>query len=468
VVLLSSLNKSITLPQATIYGVGVIVGAGIYTLIGVAAGMTGPSLWLSFVLAGLIASLTAFSYAKLTELYPKEAAESVYVFEATKNKQLAFFIGFLSLITTLISTATVSWGFAAYFKVFFVGDPLLIAAGIILVLSLVNFRGIQESVTINNTMTFLSLIGLILIIVFGLRFIGSVNLFSGIDGKPLLENSFSLIPTIFSAAALIFFAYLGFEEIANVSEEMRNAKKNAPKAIIFSLLIATVLYILIAIVSVSVVPYFELSEASNPNISLLNGPLALVAEKAIAPGFGFWITIFALCAASSTIIVLLNVGSRILYGMSTEKLIPSCFSKINSKTKAPWLAILFMLEASMVFVAFGSIELLGKLSTLGVFFIFFAVNGSLVWIQLRKQKKPSLAALLGTAFCLFMFLTQYWEPISFFGFKMPLFIFGSLLFSLGFPFYWFLIRNKKTLEKPLSSIKNPIVVPGLNLYKKKK
>ena len=436
------LEKSISLFQAIFYGVGVIVGAGIYALIGVAAGITGPALWVSVVIVGLIASLTAFSYSKLVRLFPKEAAESLYVLNSFKRKDFAFFIGFLSLVTCIFSVAAVSWGFTAYFKLFFSFEPLLVCIGLIVLLSLINFMGIQKSIIVNNAMAFLTIIGLFLIIIFGLRFVGSVDLLTGFNGQHIWENSFSLIPSLFSAAALIFFAYLGFEELANVTEEMRNAKRDAPKAILFSLLIATVLYVAISIVSVSVIAPADLASAVNPNIPLTQGPLALVAEKAISPGFGFWLSIFALCATSSTIIALLNVASRILYGMSCEGLMPRVFSRINPKTKTPFVAIFFVLAVSIVFTLVKNIELLGNLTTVGTFLLFFSVNASLVELCYRQNKKISWLALLGAVFCLFMFLTQYWEPIEFFGITLPLVVFAGIVFCLAFPIYYFFSRKK--------------------------
>ncbi len=438
------LERSISLPQAILYGIGVIIGAGIYSLIGVAAGITGNLLWLSFVIAGLIAALTAYSYSQLIRMFPKEAAESVYVLAAFNSKKLAFFVGMLSLVTGLFSAATVAWGFAAYFKLFLIIDPLMIAILVILLLSIINFLGIQESVTINNIATFLTIIGLGLIIIFGLRFIGSADLFLGIDGSNFLQNPFPLLPGIFSAAALMFFAYLGFEEIANVSEEMKNARKNAPKAVITALIVTTVIYILISIIAVSVVSPAELNLASNPNIPLTDGPLALVAETAIAPGFGFILSLIALCAISGTIIVLLNVCSRIIYGLSSEGLLPKLLSK-TSRRKTPHIAILLVLLAALLLTLVGDIELLGKITTTGTFFLFFTVNASFVMIKLKHGnyflKKPDyfiILPIIGAVFCISMFLTQYWELVNVFGINMPLILLSIIIFIITFlPYYLF-------------------------------
>ena len=444
------LERSISLPQAILYGVGVIIGAGIYSLVGVAAGITGNLLWLSFVIAGLIAALTAYSYSRLIRMFPKVAAESVYVLKAFDSRKLAFFVGILSLLTGLFSVATVSWGFATYFKLFFVIDPLVIAVLIILFLSIVNFLGIQESVMLNNVTTFFTIFGMGLIIIFGLRFVGNVDLFLGPDGTNFIQNPFHLLPGIFSAATLMFFAYLGFEQIANVSEEVINARRNAPKAVIIALIVTTLIYILISIVAVSVASPSELSLAADPNIPLTQGPLALVAEIAVAPGFGFILSLVALCAISGTIIVLLNVCSRIVYGLSNEGLLPKIFSK-TSRRKTPHLSIILVLVVALLLTFVGDIELLGKITTTGTFLLFFMVNTSFVRIKLKHRnyfiKKPDysiILPILGAVFCISMFLTQYWAPVNIFGLNIPLIFLSTIMFIIAFlPYYFFNKQNKQ-------------------------
>jgi basic amino acid/polyamine antiporter, APA family len=447
------LERSISLNQAILYGSGTIIGAGIYVLIGVAAGISGNLLWLSFLIAAVIAAVTAFSYAELTHRYPKDAAESVYIIKAFKNKQFAFFIGIITLFTGVFAAATVAWGFASYFKFFVAIDPLFVAIGMLAILSVINFIGIQKSVTLNNILTSLTIIGLILTILFGLRFVGAVDYFTGFDGTTLWENSFSLIPSIFSAAALIFFAYVGFEELANVTEEVKDAKRNTPKAIIAALVLTTILYVLISIVAVSVITPADLANAADPNNLLTEGPLAIVAEKAIAPGFGFVLSILALFATASVTLVLLNVSSRILYGMANEGLMPKIFGHVNRKTKTPHIAIILTLIMSIIFAFVGDIKELGNLTTVIHFFLFFTVNATLVVIRYnehkaRQRKGLHLSwipwfAVAGAVFCFFMFITQYWTPINFFGIMLPQFIVTMILFALIWPTYWLFEKKQK-------------------------
>jgi len=459
------LKRDVSLKEAIFYGSGTILGAGIYALIGVAAGMTGPSLWMAFVFAGIIAGLTAFSYMKLTAKFPREAAESVYVLKAFGNKRLAFMLGFVSLLTAIFSVAAVSWGFATYFKFFLGVNPLFVAIGAIIVLAFVNFGGIDKSVKVTAVLTSFAALGLILIIVFGLRFVGTTNLLVGFSG----EVGFALFPGMFAAAALIFFAFLGFEELANISEEIENPKKNASKAIFLSLLIATVLYVLISIVSVSVIAPAQLVQAVDPNVPLTQGPLALVAETAIAPGAGIWITLFALFATSSTMLALLIVSSRVLYGLSKEKMLPSILSKTHPRTGTPHYAIALATAIAIGFTLIGNLETLGNLTTLGTFLLFFMVNASLVVLTIREKSMKTFSghtnlkgipwlAFIGAGFCLAMFLTQYWgpltvggEPVLIAGFSLPLIVFGCIVFAVSWPIYsYFNGKNASHFQAPVA------------------
>ena len=436
------LERSVSLYQAVIYGIGVILGAGIYALIGVAAGISGNALWISFIIAALIAGLTALSYAELGARFPREAAEAFFVRKAFGSRPFAFFVGFIAFFTLTVSATAVAWGFASYFKLFTNLSPLIVAIGIVLICSAVNFRGIQESVRLNNIFTLIEAFGLLLIIAFGIPFLGSVDLFTGISG----ETGLALVPALFSSAALIFFAFLGFEEIPNIAEEIRNPRKNVPLAIILSLSIATILYILVAMMSVSVVSPMELANAANTSASLTEGPLALVAEKSIGPGFGFWLTIIALFATFNTVLVLLITASRFLYGLSKQDMLPLFLSKIHPKTKTPYFAIMVVLVLGVLLAAAGNLEVLGNMTTMGTFLMFFAVNAALIKVRLSEKtggtpfsglKRIPWLAVLGAAFCAYMFSTQFWFPATIMGVTLPLIVFGLGIFALSIPIYWF-------------------------------
>ncbi len=445
-----SLEQSVSLKQAIIYGVGVILGAGIYSLIGHAANISGTSLWISFIVAAFLALMTAFSYAELSSRFPRESAEAVYVLKAFGRNDFSFVVGFISLIVMLFSASTVAIGFASYFS-YFIPLPLIITSILIIAIcSLVNFFGIQQSAKLNTILTFFSAFGLILIIVFGFSYIGSVDLLLDINENPI---GFNFFPILFSGVALIFFAYIGFEQIANIAEEIIHPKHNVPLAIILSLLIATILYVLVAIVSVSVVSPKILGAATSGEIS--SGPLAIVAMTAIGPEFASIISIIALFATSSTILIVLIVASRIIYGLASQGLLPKKLSLCYEGTKTPYFAVLISAILAILFLFIGDLEILGNLTTLGTFLLFFLVNVSLIALRIKEKKIEAIVsspvnisyypvlAIIGAIFCLFMFLTQYWQTMNIFSLNIPIIIFGIIIFGISYPLYLFFNNDKK-------------------------
>ena len=220
------LSRNVGLFGAVTYGIGIILGAGIYVLIGPAAGLAGNSVWLSFIIGAIISSFTGLSYAELSTMFPKAAAEYIYVKRAFKNELLAFLTGWLIVFSGIVSMSAVALGFASYFKAISALPIVLIAMILVGLLSLLNFIGIEESSTVNIIFTAIEVGGLLLVIVLGLGKIGTVNYFEAPN-----------ISGIFAAAALMFFAYLGFEDIVNISEETTKPKKNLPRALILSIIL---------------------------------------------------------------------------------------------------------------------------------------------------------------------------------------------------------------------------------------
>lgn len=459
---MNTLKKSLTLKQVIIYGVGVILGAGIYALIGEAAGIAGNSLWLSFIFAAIIAAFTALSYAELSTIFSKTAAEFIYIQETTKSKLAAFFIGYSMILTTIISASAVALGFAAYLKLFVPISPVIISVILIIILSIINFKGIEESAKLNVLFTIIEAAGLIFIIIIGASFVGAVDLFTVPSGE--VFPSFDFFSSILSAAAIIFFAYLGFENIANIAEETKNPKKTIPIALLAALLIATIIYILVAIVSVSVVPAEDLFLSSQSS-SQEEGPLALVASTASNdPLAGSIFTIIALFATANTALILLVVGSRMIFGIAREKCLPKILTKIHKKNQTPTYAVIIAGIIAILFATSGSIGIVANLTNLGVFLIFFSVNAALVVYRYNhrnnKLDKNSfrvplnifwlpIVPTLGAIFCLLMLLTQFWNVIDLGFIQVPIIIFGIIIFATSIPVFLIYRKNMKYFDKEI-------------------
>jgi len=397
------LERSVSFYEAVFYGLGVIFGAGIYALIGEAAGIAGNLVWLSFVVAAAVASLTALSYCELSSMFPKSAAEYTYVKNAFKNKLFGFLMGWISLFAAMISVSAVSIGFAGYFSLLFPLPLPIVAISLIALLSIVNFLGVKESAKLNTVLTVVATIGLVLIIFMALPFFGTVDyLESVVPNAPLP----SALNSVAIAAALIFFAYIGFEDIANLSEETVNAKKSVPKAILVALVISTILYILVSLSVVSIVPWQELSVSA--------APIALVAGTAFGPTAATIFSIIALFATASTVLIILMAVSRMLYGISLDGSLPGFISKVHSKTRTPFVSIALTSVFAMFFVLVGDLKHVAFITNFGVFSMFLMVNLSVIILRFTNSEdertfripcnmgKMPVFSLLGVFASLFM------------------------------------------------------------------
>ena len=375
---MSELKRHMGLFQLTMYGTGLILGAGIYVLIGEAAGFAGDSVWIAFALGSIVALFAGFSYAELSSIFPRAAAEYIFIKNAFKNNFFAFLIGWLTAITSIITAATVALGFGGYFAEF-VNIPIIISAiGLLVVLSIVNFIGIRESAWTNTIFTIIEASGLILIIVIGFTF-----------SSPEPVN-YTESPTGFTgivvAFVLIFFAFIGFEDMANIAEEVKRPKKTLPKAIILSVVIAGILYILVSLAVVRVVSWEELATSA--------APIALVAERGLGSEAHILLSSIALFAITNTVLITLVAGSRIFYGMAKEKVFPSILEKIHFKTKTPWMAVIVILITSIAFTLIGDIVIVANITVFAIVITFAAVNLAVIVLRYtepdieRKFKVP--------------------------------------------------------------------------------
>lgn len=396
----SSLRREIGLFESTSYGVGIILGAGIYALIGPAAGMAGNSVWASFVIGALISSFTGFSYAELSAMFPKAAAEYVYVKNSFRSELLAFLTGWLIIFTGAVSAATVALGFAGYFKALFNYPMVPTAFILILSLSFLNFCGIKESSRVNILFTAIELMGLLLIIFLGIQNFGKINYLEA----PSVQG-------VLAAATLIFFAYLGFEDIVNIAEETEEPTKNVPKAIILSIIITTLLYVLVALSTVSLADWKVLGSSE--------APLAYAASKALGNVAFSIMSYIALFATANTVLIISIVGSRMVYGMARDGVLPSSLLKVHRKTGTPWTAITCITVLSLLLlVLLQDIKFVAGITSLGVFITFLLVNLSVILLRYQEPEltrpfktplnigKFPLISLFGLISCTLM-ITQF-------------------------------------------------------------
>jgi amino acid transporter len=408
------LKRSINLFQAIMYGIGLILGAGIYIIIGDVAGVAGNAMWISFIVAAFIALLTGFSYAELSSIFPRSAAEYVFAKNAFGNDLAAAIIGCLIIFVAIVSASTVAIGFSQYMHNIFLPEvsTVIIAILLVSILSVVNFYGISESIWINTIFTFVELAGLVLIIVAGL-WLGSpatVNYYE-IPFKNNLSSHIAALGAILSSAGLIFFAYFGFENIVNIADETKNPARTIPKALLISIIATTIIYILVALSTSALVGWKELS--------LSEAPLALAAEKAFGNQGVVMLSLIALFATSNTALMMLISASRIIYGMARSakednsnskssinshrtghfsNVFPLLLGTIHSSRGTPWIAIIVAMVCSMLTVGFslGNISAIANISVFGIFLVYASVNLCQIWYRFKEPsfaKRPFVAPL---------------------------------------------------------------------------
>ena len=389
------LKKELGLFEVTLAGIGVILGAGIYALIGIASGIAGNAIWLAFVIGAVIALLTGLSYAELSSMFKRDAGEYNYV-ENAFNKKMALYLGLVIVFAGIVTAAAVSLGFANYFSALFKTPVIYIAILLTLLLSLLNYYSIKESSWFNNIATVIESLGLIIIIILGIKFIGKVDYFE-------MPHGFN---GVLQATALIFFAFLGFDNIIKLAEETKDPQKIIPKAVMLSIIISSIIYILVAISAVSILGWQSLSASK--------APLADVAASSFG-GIAFVVlAIIALFSTSNTVLVSLVTTSRMAYGMAEEKGLPKFISLVDKKTRTPWVAIFLIMIVTVLFILIGDIKFVAGLANLGLFITFTFVNLSLIILRYKKPymerkfkvplniSKFNIPAFLGFLFCLFM------------------------------------------------------------------
>ena len=370
----ATLKRNISLPLLTFYGLGTILGAGIYVLIGEVAGRAGMFAPISFLLAAVIAAFTAISYAELSARIPKSAGEAVYAQKAFNRKNLSLILGLLVVFTGVMSSATLVNGFSGYFQIFFQLPSWLIIAATVFLLGALACWGIKESAGAAMVLTIIEVIGLLIII-----FVASGSFLTLPEKLPELIPSFDGVSWmgIFLGSFLAFFAFIGFEDMVNVAEEVKNPRRNMPRGIFLALIAATILYILVALVAVLSLPTSELAGNSTP--------LAPIYEKSTGKS-PILISLISLFAIVNGILVQMIMGSRILYGLGQNRWLPKYLSEVNPKTRTPINATILVIIITLIMALWLPLVTLAQIASFVVLTIYAIVNLSLVRIKMKTPK----------------------------------------------------------------------------------
>lgn len=387
---------------------GDVLGTGIYALTGSVAGKVGGALWLPFLLAFVVAFLTAFSYLELVGKYPRAAGAALYANRAFKVPFLTFLVAFTVMCSGITSASAAARAFGAtYLPASFnvsVSPTLIAIVAVVFVLMLagINLIGVSQSVKANVVLTCIEVSGLLIIIAVGIFAVGSGK------GEPSRLTEINTadqtaLLAITAATSLAFFAMVGFEDSVNMAEECVDPPRIFPKALLAGLAAAAVIYVLVAITSSLLIPANELSAAKS-------GALLKVISVG-APDFPLRLFSFiGLFAVVNSALINMLMASRLLYGMSNERILPRAFGRVQPLRRTPWVSILFTTAIAAVLVAFvgaDGVSKLGGTTALLLLVVFSIVNVAV--LVLRKEKvehkhfrAPTWAPVLASILCAYL------------------------------------------------------------------
>ena len=402
-----TLKRSISLPLLTLYGLGTTIGAGIFVLIGKIAGVSGAYAPLAFLLASVLAGLSAFSFAELSSRYPESAGEAAYVREGFGSNKLALIVGLFVVTAGLISTSAIVIGFSGYLAEFAPWPPAVSRVVVVLALGALVCWGIGLSVTLAAIITLVEIGVLLVIIYFGAGLIGTgIN---SVASESPLDNG-DIWFSVVTGAVLAFYAFIGFEDIVNVAEETRDPTRVVPYAIVITLLCTTVLYVIVAAVAIGAVPIADLAQS--------DAPLSLIFER--ASGFsGKPISAIAIISVLNGALIQIIMASRVLYGLSRRKLLPAWFGAVHPRTKTPVAATLFCTGIIVILTSTFQIEGLAGATSIVALTIFAIVNLALLRIKKtrlevldQKFSVPSWVPFLGFLASIALVAFDIWRRLT--------------------------------------------------------
>jgi basic amino acid/polyamine antiporter, APA family len=387
--------------------VGDILGTGIYALTGQVAKQVGGVVWLPFVVAFVVALMTAFSYLELVTKYPRAAGAALYTHRAFGIHFFTFIVAFAVMCSGITSASTASRAFAANMSHVFhlnlaggIGITLLGLAFMALV-AVVNFRGVGESVKMNVVLTCVELSGLLIIIFIGLWAIGAGqgDVSRVTQFRTAADGSLLLWPVI-AATTLAFFAMVGFEDSVNMAEECKDPTRIFPKVLLAGLVLTGLVYVLVSISSITLVSPEQLGEGETPLLKVV---------QAGAPNFPIWIFGFiTMFAVANSALINMLMASRLVYGMSREHVLPAALGRVHATRRTPYVSIAFTTLLAFALITFvGEVPALGGTTALLLLCVFTVVNVAVLVLRRDRVghehfRTPTLVPVLGALSCAFL------------------------------------------------------------------
>lgn len=395
----SQLLRSLSLTEISFYGIGTILGAGIYVLLGKVVGESGTATPVAFLLSAIVVSFSAYSYAQMSRQFPQSAGEAVYIMEGLHSRMLAALGGYAIILGGIVSAATIARGFTGYFE-FFSDLPQWVSIILLVVaLSAVAGWGVKQSVYVVVATTLLEISGLVLVFIAG-----------GDNLADLSTRWREFIPTAngagitatLSGAFLAFYAFIGFEDMVNMAEEVKQPERNLPLGIAIALVVTVLLYAGVAVVAILTLSVDELANSA--------APLALLVERNSSIPVEI-MAMISLIAIINGAMIQIIMASRVLYGMARRKVAPALLGRVHPFTRTPLTATLITGVLVICFALWLPITTLAKFTSFLLLLVFTLVNLSLLALNCRQKNIgmagrliPATGALVCVAFAAFQFL----------------------------------------------------------------
>lgn len=370
-----ALRRSLTLWQVVLYGLGTTVGAGIYLLIGEVARTTGMAAPAAFLLSSLLAGISALSFGELVARFPQSAGEAAYVREGFDSKDYARIVGLLVATAGSVSAAVMTRGFVGYLATFAAPPEIVCIALFVAAMVGIAVWGVGESVTLAGVFTLIEVAGLVVVIYAARSHFGEIPAHAG---ELLAMSDPAIWPSVAVAALLAFYAFLGFEDMVNVAEEVRDAPRVLPLGIVITLVVTTVLYLLLASICVLAVAPAELAESG--------APLALVYERT-SGGSPAVIGAVGVLAVVNGALIQLIMASRVLYGLASRGQLPGMLARVHARTQTPHVATLMVGAVVFTLAAGFPLAPLAEGTSVVTLLVFASVNLAL-WRLKGKSDCP--------------------------------------------------------------------------------
>ncbi len=397
-----SLRRAITGPLLFLFILGDVLGAGIYALVGGIARETGGAVWVPLLVALGLALLTAGSYAELVTKHPRAGGAAVFARRAYRSPAIAFVVGFCMAAAGVVSAAGLALAFAGDYLSALVDVPQRGAALVFLVLvGLLNARGIKESLRANVVMTCVEVGGLLLVVV-----LGAIVVLHG-DGSPgrVVEftDGVSVPSAVLGGALLAYYSFVGFETSANVAEETVDVRRTYPRALFGALLVAGVAYVLVGLAVSAAVPTEQLAGSTGPLLEVVRTSRVGLPEQVFS--------VIALIAVANGALLTLVMASRLVFGMSRDGLLPPVLSRVLPQRRTPWVAIVATTAVAVALTATGSLTALAETVVLLLLVVFTSTN--LAVLVLRREhvehdhvRVPTVVPVLGLGSCVLLATQQ--------------------------------------------------------------